>query len=134
EAVLDVYDRIPASIHPSWIVPTNRGAQAGWFIDPVNLTGRDHPIRYARKIGEDLRQALDGDLLVDPLVPSRVRNPAYEHAGTFATPTPPVYHLGQLMNGLKAAGLWNTNRILDNTSEHIHPNIRLAPTTKRLDF
>lgn len=134
EAVLDVYDRIPAEIAPSWVVPTNKGAQAGWFIDPVNLTGHDHPIRYARKIGKDLRQALDGDLLVDPLTPSRVRNPAYEHAGTFASAAPPVYQLGQLMAGLKAAGLWTTTRVFDKTGKKGKPRVRLTPKTGPLDF
>lgn len=134
EAVLDIYARIPAEIAPSWVVPTNRGAQAGWFIDPVNLTGRDHPIRYARKVGEDLRQALGGDLLVDPLTPSKVRNPAYEHAGTFATPTPPVYQLGQLMAGLKTAGLWTSNRVFDKSGKNRKVKLRLTPTTGVLDF
>lgn len=134
EAVLDIYDRIPADIAPSWVVPTHRGAQAGWFIDPVNLTGRDHPIKYARKVGQDLRQAVNGDMLVDPLTPSRVRNPAYEHAGTFATSTPPVYRLGQLMDGLKAAGLWTTTRIFDKNTTTGRPKIRLTPHTGPLDF
>lgn len=134
EAVLDIYGRIPGEIAPSWVVPTNRGAQAGWFIDPVNLVGRDHPIRYARKVGKDLRAAVGGDLLVDPLTPSRVRNPAYEYAGTFATATPPVYQLGQLMTALKAAGLWTTTRVFDKTGKKGKPRIRLTPTTGPLDF
>src|SRR5699024_11917110 len=127
EAVLDIYARIPADIAPSWVVPTHRGAQAGWFIDPVNLTGRDHPIKYARKVGQDLRQAVNGDMLVDPLTPSRGRNPAYEHAGTFAASTLPVYRLGQLMDGLKAAVLRTTTRILDKTTTTGRPKIRLTP-------
>lgn len=133
-AVLELHDRLPKEIHPSWIVPTPRGAHAGWFIDPVNLQGRDHPIRYARKIGEDLRQALDADRLVDPLTPSRVRNPAYEQADTIAAPTPPVYHLGQLMAGLKAAGLWTTPRIFDKHGKHGKKRFRLTPSTGPLHY
>ncbi len=108
EAVLDIFERIPAEIAPSWVIATPNGAQAGWFIDPVNLseTGRDHPIRYARNIGNALRAAVGGDEFVDPLTPSRVRNPAYEPAETFAVPTPPVYRLGQLFGALKASNLW----------------------------
>lgn len=107
-AVLDIFLRIPTDIAPSWVIETPDGAQAGWFIDPVDLrdTARTHPIRYARAIGQALTTALSGDLLVDPLSPSRVRNPAYERAGTFAAATPPIYHLGQLYEALKVAGLW----------------------------
>lgn len=107
-AVLEIYERIPADIAPSWVVETPNGAQAGWFIDPVDLRdfARPHPIRYARAVGQALSQAVGGDQLVDPLSPSRVRNPAYEHAGTFATATPPVYQLGELYEALKAANLW----------------------------
>lgn len=107
-AVLDIFQRIPAEIAPSWVIETPKGAQAGWFIDPVDLrnTARTHPIRYARAVGQALTKALDGDPLVDPLSPSRVRNPAYERAGTFAAAIPPIYHLGQLHEALKAADLW----------------------------
>src|SRR5699024_7712563 len=87
-AVLDIYQRIPNEIAPSWVLETPNGAQAGWLIDPVDLreNARAHPIRYARNVGKALRQAVGGDPLVDPLSPSRVRNPAYEAAGTFAAP------------------------------------------------
>ena len=107
-AVLDIFERIPADIAPSWVIETPNGAQAGWFIDPVDLrdTARPHPIRYAKAVGQALTIAIDGDELVDPLSPSRVRNPAYERAGTFAAATPPIYQLGQLHDALKAADLW----------------------------
>jgi DNA-binding CsgD family transcriptional regulator len=108
EAVTEIFERIPAEIAPSWVIDTPKGAQAGWFIDPVDLreNARSHPIRYARNVGKALRHAVGGDPLVDPLTPSRVRNPAYEPAGTFASPTPPIYKLGELHKALKAAGLW----------------------------
>lgn len=107
-AVVEIYDRLPAEIAPSWVIETPNGAQAGWFIDPVDLrdTARPHPIRYARAVGKALSQAVGGDPLVDPLSPSRVRNPAYEHADLFAAPTPPIYQLGDLYAALKAADLW----------------------------
>lgn len=107
-AVLEIYDRLPADIAPSWVIETPNGAQAGWFIDPVDLrdTARPHPIRYARAVGKALSKILKGDPLVDPLSPSRVRNPAYERADVFATPTPPIYQLGDLHAALKNANLW----------------------------
>ena len=109
-AAVEIFERIPAEIAPSWVLETPNGAQAGWFIDPVDLreTARPHPIRYARKVGESLRHAVGGDPLVDPLTPSRVRNPAYEQADTFAAPNPKVYHLGELKNALQTANLWYT--------------------------
>lgn len=96
EAVLSIFETIPAEIRPSWVVETRRGAQAGWMIDPVDLrdTAREHPIRYARAVGHALRAALDGDQAVDPLTPSRVRNPAYEGADLRAAATPPGLHPG----------------------------------------
>lgn len=110
DAVLSVFETIPAEIRPSWVVETRRGAQAGWMIDPVDLreTAREHPIRYARAVGHALRAALDGDAAVDPLTPARVRNPAYQGAELRASGTPPVYRLGALHQALKAAGLWES--------------------------
>jgi len=107
-AVVDIFTSVPPEIAPSWVIETPQGAQAGWFIDPVDLreNARPHPIRYARNVGKALRQAVGGDPLVDPLSPSRIRNPAYEPAGTFATANPKVYHLGELHTALKDAGLW----------------------------
>jgi len=130
EAVLEIFERIPVQIAPSWVVPTKRGAQAGWFIDPVNLsaTGRDHPIRYARAVGTALRAAVDGDPLVDPLSPARVRNPAYEHAGTFAATTPPVYRLRQLERALKGADLWTAAPVVQ------HGTPRVPPVADRLEI
>ena len=123
-AVLDFYAMIPPEIAPSWVIETPNGAQAGWLIDPVDLreTAREHPVRYARAVGYALAQAVDGDPLVDPLTPSRVRNPAYEKAGTFAASNPPVYHLGQLYDALKAADLWPEQRIIfQNSRPAIQP-------------
>lgn len=110
EAVLEIFETFPSEIHPSWVVETPKGAQAGWFIDPVDLrpTARDHPIRFARAIGTALRIAVGGDAAVDPVSPSRIRNPAYHGAELRAAPTPPVYRLGALHEALKTAGLWNT--------------------------
>lgn len=123
-AVVDIFSMIPSEIAPSWVIETPNGAQAGWFIDPVDLrdTARAHPIRYARAVGKALSQALDSDPLVDPLSPSRVRNPAYEHAGTFAAATPPIYRLGQLHEALKAAHLWPQHELfLHNGRPAIQP-------------
>lgn len=122
-AVLDIYERIPANIAPSWVIETPNGAQAGWFIDPVDLreNAHTHPIRYARNIGKALTKAVDGDELVDPLAPSRVRNPAYEPAGTFAAATPPIYHLGQLHEALKDADLWPHQEV---TFQNGRPNVQ----------
>src|SRR5699024_3140068 len=90
EAVTEIFEAIPAEIHPSWVVETRKGAQAGWLIDPVDLreTAREHPIRYARAVGHALRAAVGGDEAVDPLTPTRVRNPAYERAELRAAATP----------------------------------------------
>ncbi|NYJ18191.1 replication initiation protein [Nesterenkonia sandarakina] len=108
EAVLDIFDTIPAEIRPSWIVETRKGAQAGWMIDTVDLrsTARERPVAYARAIGAALRAALAGDEAVDPLTPVRVRNPTYTRAELRASATPPVYGLKQLHQGLKTADLW----------------------------
>lgn len=127
DAVMDIYDRIPAEIAPSWVTATPHGAQAGWFIDPVNTndkTGRSHPIRYARNIGNCLRDILDGDKQVDPLTPSRVRNPAYQQADTFASPTPPVYNFTTLKEALQAAGLWKSTPIIRGGKAFVAPTQR----------
>lgn len=109
EAVIEIFDALPAEIYPSWVVETPKGAQAGWMIDPVDLrpTAREHPIRFARATGSALRRAVAGDASVDPVSPARVRNPSYRWAETRAAATPLVYRLGTLHQGLKAAGLWN---------------------------
>lgn len=120
EAVLEIFETIPAEIRPSWVVETRRGAQAGWMIDPVDLreTARDHPIRYAQAVGHALRTAVNGDEAVDPLTPSRVRNPAYERAERRASATPPVYTLGTLHQALKAADLWPQGPRLTGRTVH----------------
>ncbi|TDS82349.1 primase-like protein [Nesterenkonia aurantiaca] len=108
EAVLDIFDTIPAEIRPSWIVETRKGAQAGWMIDAVDLrsSARERPVAYARAIGAALRAALRGDEAVDPLTPVRVRNPTYARAELRASATPPVYGLRELHQALKTADLW----------------------------
>lgn len=110
EAVLEIFETIPVEIHPSWVVETRRGAQAGWLIDPVDLraTAREHPIRYARAVGLALRTALGGDEAVDPLTPTRIRNPAYSRAELRSPTTPPVFTLSTLHHALSAAGLWTS--------------------------
>ena len=120
EAVLEIYETIPAEIHPSWIVETRRGAQAGWMIDPVDLreTAREHPIRYAQAVGHALRAAVAGDEAVDPLTPSRVRNPAYVQAELRAPGTPPVYGLRKLHHALAAADLWPQGPRLTGRTVH----------------
>lgn len=108
EAVLDIFDTIPAEIRPSWILETRKGAQAGWMIETVDLrsTARERPVAYARAVGAALRAALAGDEAVDPLTPVRVRNPTYARAELRASPTPPVYGLRELHQALKTANLW----------------------------
>ncbi|MFD6815197.1 replication initiation protein [Enteractinococcus coprophilus] len=129
-AVVEIFERIPAAIAPSWVIETpSGGAQAGWFIDPVDLreNARDHPIRYARNVGKALREVIGGDPLVDPVSPSRVRNPAYEHAGTFARSISPIYTLGDLYAGLKAAGLWTYEPMQFSSGKPV-----MEPTTGNL--
>lgn len=120
EAVLEIFEAIPAEISPSWVVETRRGAQAGWLIDPVDLreTAKEHPIRYAQAVGHALRAAVNGDEAVDPLTPSRVRNPAYERAELRAPATPPVYSLRELHQALKAADLWPQGPRLTGRTVH----------------
>lgn len=118
EAVLEIFETVPAEISPSWVVETPRGAQAGWLIDPVDLrsSAREHPVRFVKAIGAALRTAVNGDTAVDPVSPSRMRNPAYSHADLRAPHTPPVYRLGVLHQGLKAGGLWNTTSPFDRNT------------------
>lgn len=108
EAVLEIFEVIPAEIWPSWIVETRKGAQAGWMIDPVDLrpTARERPVAYARAVGAALRAALTGDQAVDPLTPVRVRNPVYTRAELRAPRAPAVYGLKELHRGLRTANLW----------------------------
>lgn len=121
EAVTEIYETIPAEIHPSWVVETRKGAQAGWLIDPVDLrdTARERPIHYARSVGSALRQAVGGDEAVDPLTPSRVRNPAYYGADLRAPATPPVYGFRELHQALKLAELWPTGPSLTGRRPHV---------------
>lgn len=108
EAVLEIFDTIPVEIHPSWVVETRRGAHAGWLIDPVDLRpdARRHPIDFARAVGTSLRTALAGDDAVDPLTPSRIRNPTYHQAALRAPESPHRYRLGELHRVLLETDLW----------------------------
>lgn len=133
EAVLDIFDTVPAEIRPSWVVETRKGAQAGWMIDTVDLrpTARERPIAYARAVGAALRAALSGDEAVDPLTPVRVRNPTYARAELRASATPPVYGLKELHQALKTAGLWPepTKFIGRSATQKAHRTIAAAIDT-----
>lgn len=113
-AVLDIFDTIPAAIAPSWIIETPKGAQVGWFIDPVDMReeAREHPKRYARAVGTALRKALGGDDAVDPVSATRVRNPAYKRADTHTSGAPVVYSLKTLHRALEEADLWAPEHML----------------------
>ena len=97
---------------PHVIVETPRGAQAVWFIDRVHTgpDARPHPIAYAEAVGAALRASLDGDAAVDPLRPSRTRNPCYRPAQrdvfTTARPLTAPYRLGELQEALNAVEAW----------------------------
>ena len=108
-AVLEFFD---APALPHVVVETPRGAQAVWLIDRVHTgpDARPHPIAYAEAVGAALRASLDGDAAVDPLRPSRTRNPCYEPAQrdvfTTARPLTAPYRLGELQEALDAVELW----------------------------
>lgn len=72
-------------------------------------TSHEHPRAYARAVGLALRAHVGGDAAVDPLTPSRVRNPVFTGADLRARAQPPVYRLGSLREGLEAAGAWHSS-------------------------
>ena len=108
-AVLEFF---AAPAQPHVIVETPRGAQAVWLIDRVHTgpDARPHPIAYAEAVGAALRASLGGDVAVDPLWPSRTRNPCYRPAQrdvfTTARPLTAPYRLGELQEALDAVEAW----------------------------
>ena len=75
---------LPEQLRPHAMVFTTKGVQAFWLIEGVPLTdnARVAPIRFARDVGALLRRACHGDEAVDPLTPSKCRNPLFEGAET----------------------------------------------------
>lgn len=107
-----VFEFFAAPALPHVIVETPRGAQAVWLIDRVHTgpDARPHPIAYAEAVGAALRASLNGDVAVDPLRPSRTRNPCYRPAQrdvfTTARPLTAPYRLGELQEALDAVEAW----------------------------
>lgn len=102
-AVNYIYD-LPVNIRPHAIVLTTKGVQAFWLIEGLPLTANAHqrPIRFAQDVGELLRQACNGDSAVDPLTPSKCRNPLFEGAERFFLADSPPYALKALCEPLRA--------------------------------
>ena len=98
-----IYD-LPVNIRPHAIVLTTKGVQAFWLIEGLPLTANAHqkPIRFAQDVGEMLRQACNGDPAVDPLNPSKCRNPLFECAERFFLADCPPYALKALCEPLRA--------------------------------
>lgn len=95
---------LPVNIRPHAIVLTTKGVQAFWLIEGLPLTANAHqkPIRFAQDVGEMLRQACNGDSAVDPLTPSKCRNPLFEDAERFFLADCPPYALKSLSAPLRA--------------------------------
>lgn len=95
---------LPVNIRPHAIVLTTKGVQAFWLIEGLPLTANAHqkPIRFAQDVGEMLRQACNGDPAVNPLTPSKCRNPLYEGAERFFLADRPPYALKALCEPLRA--------------------------------
>ena len=102
-AVNYIYD-LPVNIRPHAIVLTTKGVQAFWLIEGLPLTANAHqkPIRFAQDVGEMLRQACNGDPAVNPLTPSKCRNPLFEGAERFFLADCPPYALKSLCEPLRA--------------------------------
>lgn len=102
-AVNYIYD-LPADIRPHAIVLTTKGVQAFWLIEGLPLTANAHqrPIRFAQDLGKMLRQACNGDPAVNPLTPSKCRNPLFEGAERFFLADCPPYALKALSKPLRA--------------------------------
>lgn len=83
-AVNYIHD-LPVNIRPHAIVLTTKGVQAFWLIEGLPLTANAHqkPIRFAQDVGWLLRQACNDDPAVNPLTPSKCRNPLFEGAERF---------------------------------------------------
>lgn len=95
---------LPEQVRPHAMVFTTKGVQAFWLIEGLPLTenGRVAPIRFARDVGALLRRACHGDEAVDPLTPSKCRNPLFEGAETIFLADCPPYALRELAKPLRA--------------------------------
>lgn len=95
---------LPEQIRPHAMVFTTKGVQAFWLIEGLPLTdnGRVAPIRFARDVGALLRRACHGDEAVDPLTPSKCRNPLFEGAEIVFLADCPPYALQALVKPLRA--------------------------------
>lgn len=102
-AVNYIYD-LPVNIRPHAIVLTTKGVQAFWLIEglPLTANARSAPIKFAQDVGELLRQACNGDTAVNPLTPSKCRNPLFEGAERFFLADCPPYALKALCEPLRA--------------------------------
>lgn len=98
-----VFD-LPAEIQPHALVFTSQGVQAFWLIEGVPLTTKAHraPIEFARDVAELLRQVCQGDSAVNPLTPSKCRNPLFEGADVVFPADCPPYALKALIKPLRA--------------------------------
>lgn len=98
-----VFD-LPAEIQPHALVFTAQGVQAFWLIEGVPLTSnaRTAPIDFARDVAELLRQVCQGDSAVNPLTPSKCRNPLFEGADVVFPADCPPYALKALSEPLRA--------------------------------
>jgi general stress protein YciG len=98
-----VFD-LPSEIQPHALVFTSQGVQAFWLIEGVPLTNnaRTAPIEFARDVAELLRQVCQGDSAVNPLTPSKCRNPLYEGADVVFPADCPPYALKALVEPLRA--------------------------------
>lgn len=98
-----VFD-LPSEIQPHALVFTAQGVQAFWLIEGVPLTNnaRTAPIGFARDVAELLRQVCKGDRAVNPLTPSKCRNPLFEGADVIFPVDCPPYALKALSEPLRA--------------------------------
>lgn len=95
---------LPRSIQPHAMVFTTKGVQAFWLIEGLPLTenARVAPMLFARDVAALLRRACHGDEAVDPLIPSKCRNPLFEGADTVFLADCPPYALRELVKTLRA--------------------------------
>lgn len=98
-----VFD-LPREIYPHAVVFTSQGVQAFWLIEGVPLTSNAHqaPIRFAQDVAELLCRACAGDPAVNPLSPSKCRNPLYAGAEVIYPADCPPYALKALSGALRA--------------------------------
>lgn len=100
---LSYLNDLPKNIRPHAFVLTSKGLQAFWLIEGVPLTSnaRTAPIRFARDVGELLRRACNADPAVDPVTPTKCRNPLSEDAETRYMVDAAPYMLKTLSEGLR---------------------------------